>query len=128
MTKSNSTYSSITPATSLCIPSSKTISVQIDRRCSRSGARATHSFCLRAPKPSSATTRAPKYVSTTPDILRLRRTLGKLPTQFATSWVASCPDKPWQPIKAATLTLPSDTLAKLEALGTKSEQKPKEEI
>jgi len=29
---------------------------------------------------------------------------------------------------AATLTLPSDTLAKLEALGTKSEQKPKEEI
>src|SRR5262249_596391 len=28
-------------------------------------------------------------------------------------------------LQAATLTLPSDTLAKLEALGTKSEQKPK---
>jgi aryl-alcohol dehydrogenase-like predicted oxidoreductase len=31
-------------------------------------------------------------------------------------------------LQAATLTLPSDTLAKLEALGTKSEQKPKEDI
>jgi len=31
-------------------------------------------------------------------------------------------------LEAAILTLPSDTLAKLEALGTKSEQKPKEEI
>jgi len=31
-------------------------------------------------------------------------------------------------LQAATLALPSDTLAKLEALGTKSEQKPKEDI
>ena len=31
-------------------------------------------------------------------------------------------------LQAATLTLPSGTLAKLEALGTKSEQRPKEDI
>src|SRR5215510_16400552 len=31
-------------------------------------------------------------------------------------------------LQAAALTLPSGTLAKLEALGTKSEQKPKEDI
>src|SRR5262249_21378194 len=31
-------------------------------------------------------------------------------------------------LQAATLTLPSDTLATLEALGTKSEQRPKEDI
>ena len=31
-------------------------------------------------------------------------------------------------LQAATLTLPSGTLVKLEALGTKSEQRPKEDI
>ena len=31
-------------------------------------------------------------------------------------------------LQAATVTLPSDTLAKREALGTKSEQRPKEDI
>jgi aryl-alcohol dehydrogenase-like predicted oxidoreductase len=66
--------------------------------------------------------------------------LGATPTQVALAWLllrspnillipgTSSVQHLRANLQAATLTLPSDTLAKLEALGTKSEQKPKEEI
>ena len=66
--------------------------------------------------------------------------LGATPTQVALAWLLlRSPNILLIPgtssvqhlrgvLQAATLTLPSDTLAKLEALGTKSEQRPEEEI
>ena len=66
--------------------------------------------------------------------------LGATPTQVALAWLllrspnillipgTSSVQHLRANLQAATLTLPSDTLAKLEALGTKSEQKPKEKI
>ena len=66
--------------------------------------------------------------------------LGATPTQVALAWLllrspnilliprTSSVQHMRANRQAATLTLPSDTFAKLEALGTKSGQKPKEEI
>ena len=66
--------------------------------------------------------------------------LGATPTQVALAWLllrspnillipgTSSVQHLRANLQAATLTLLSDTLAKLKSLGTKSEQKPKEEV
>lgn len=84
-TKFSSTSSWITPATSSSIPSSKNISAQSGRHCLQSGERMIRSFCLQAPKHSSATTRRPKCVSSTPGTSRWRRMLRRSEVQLTIS-------------------------------------------
>ncbi len=88
-TKFSSASSWITPATSLSIPSSRNISAQSGRHCSQSGERMIRSFCLRGPRHSSATTRAPRCTSSTPAISRWKRMLRRLGVRLTISWVAS---------------------------------------
>ena len=72
-----------TDATSRCIRSSRSTSARASHRCSRSGARTTHSSFRRAPKPSSATTAMRRCGYSTPAISRSRRTRRKLPPPSA---------------------------------------------
>jgi pimeloyl-ACP methyl ester carboxylesterase len=69
--------------------SSKSISAQNGRHCSQSGARTTHSFCRRELRHSSAITRTLKCTSTTPVTSRWKRIIGRLPTPFGSSSIAS---------------------------------------
>ena len=89
MMRSSSTCSWTMPATSPSTQSSRSTSAQNGRHCSRSGARTIRSFCRPGPRRSSATTRTPKYTSTTPVTSRWKPIIGRLPTPFGNSSIAS---------------------------------------
>ena len=84
-TRRNSTCSSTMRATSPSILTSTPIFGIASRRSWRCGERTTRSSCPRVPKRSSATSRAPRFASSTPATSRWRRTARRLRRSFATS-------------------------------------------
>src|SRR5947209_10184787 len=112
--RSNSTFFSITPATSPCIPSSRSISVPIARRCLPCGERTIHFSCLPARRHFGATSRMRKSTYTIRATSRSKPTATKSGPLLRISSIASWPDnqpsftqhqkKPWRiPMRAIVI-------------------------
>src|ERR1700688_4536549 len=92
-TRSNSISLATTRAMSRSIRNSRNTSALSGPRLSQSGARTTRSFCRRAPRPSSATTRTRKSTSWTPVTLPSKAGAPRSQRSSATSLRASCANK-----------------------------------